>query len=84
MTINVQVANNCLFVWSFSCHSRIFHSFGDVIIAGEGLQILNYARHSRPLSSEGSLARHTYCDTSVYNAHVRGPMTLNLMPNVWQ
>ena len=29
----------------------------------EGLQILNYARHSWPFSSEGSLACHTYCDT---------------------
>ena len=29
----------CLFVVSsFSPHSRIFHSFGDVTIAGEGLQ----------------------------------------------
>ena len=27
-----------------------------------GLQILTYARHSWPLSSEGSLACHTYCD----------------------
>ena len=33
------------FVWSFSSQSRIFHSFGDVTIAGEGLQILTYARH---------------------------------------
>ena len=30
---------------------------------GEGLGILTYARHSWPLSSEGSLACHTYCDT---------------------
>ena len=29
----------CLFVWSLSSHSRIFHSYGD-IIAGEGLHIL--------------------------------------------
>ena len=35
----------------------------DVTIAGEGLQILNNARHSWPLSSEGSLACHTYCVT---------------------
>ena len=27
-----------LFVWSFPSHSRIFHSFGAVTIAGEGLQ----------------------------------------------
>ena len=29
----------CLFVWSLSSHSRIFHSYEDVTIAGEGLQI---------------------------------------------
>ena len=52
----------CLFVWGFSSHSRIFHSYGDVTIASEWLQILNCAWHSWPSSSEGSLARHTYCD----------------------
>ena len=31
-------------------------------IIGEGLQILSYARHLWPLSSESSLACHTYCD----------------------
>ena len=30
----------------FSSHSRIFHSYGDVIIAGEGVQTLTYDRHS--------------------------------------
>ena len=38
----------------FFVHSRIFHSYEDVTIAGEGLQILTYARYSWPLSSEGS------------------------------
>ena len=52
----------CLFVCRLSSHSRIFHSYGDVTITGEGLQILTYARHSWPLSSEGSLACHTYCE----------------------
>ena len=52
-----------LFVLSLSSHSRIFHSYGDVTIAGEGLQILTYDRHPWPLSSEGSLTSHTYCDT---------------------
>ena len=32
------------------------HPFGDVTIAGEGLQILTYARNLWPMSSEGSLA----------------------------
>ena len=31
-------------------------------MTGEGLQILTYAQHLWPLSSEGSLACHTYCD----------------------
>ena len=29
----------------FSSHSRIFHSYGDVIIAGEGVHTLTYNRH---------------------------------------
>ena len=45
----------------FYVHARIFHSYGNVTITGEGLQILIYARHIRLLSSEGSLACHTYC-----------------------
>ena len=44
------------FVWSFTPPSRIFYSYGDVTITGEGLQILTYAGHSRSLSSECSLA----------------------------
>ena len=48
-----------LFVWGFSSHSWIFHSYKDVTIADEGLQILTKAR---PLSSEGSFVCHT-CDT---------------------
>ena len=55
--------------WSFLSHSRIFHSFGDVTIIGKGLQNLTYARHLWQLSSEGSLACHTYCD-------LQGPVTL--------
>ena len=35
----------CLFVRGLSSHSRIFHSYADVTITGEGLQILTYARH---------------------------------------
>ena len=55
----------CLFVWGFSSHSRIFHSYEDVTIASEGLQILTYAPHSWPLSSEESLVCHNFCDTGL-------------------
>ena len=53
----------CLFVClGFSSYSRIFHS-KDLTITGEGLHILTCARHSWPLSSEGSLPCFTYWDT---------------------
>ena len=60
--------NNLLVFCLFVClgvfrHSRIFYSYGDVTITDEGLQFLTYARHSRPLNNEGSLACHTYYDT---------------------
>ena len=42
---------------------RIFHSFRDVSIAVERLQMLTYVQHLWPLSSGGSLACHTYCST---------------------
>ena len=53
----------CLFVWNISADLRIFHSYGDVTVAGEGLQILTYVRRTWPLSRKGSLACHTYNDT---------------------
>ena len=54
----------CLFVClGLSSYSRNFHSYEDVTINGEGLQILTYVPHTWPLSSEDSLACHTYCDT---------------------
>ena len=55
--------NCCLIVWCLSSRSRIFHSYGDVTITREGLQILTYFRNLWPLSSEDSLACHAYCDT---------------------
>ena len=52
-----------LFVWGYTSHSRIFHSYGEVTITGKRLQIFTYARHSWPMGSEGSFACPTYCDT---------------------
>ena len=52
----------CLF-GAFRPTREFFHSYGDVTIAGEGPQMLTYALHSWSLSSEGSLACHTCCDT---------------------
>ena len=51
-----------IFCWILSSHLSILHSYEDVTIAGEELQILTFARHSWPWSSEGSLTSHNYCD----------------------
>ena len=71
-----------LFVWGLSSYSRIFHLYGDVIIASEWLQIFNSARHSWPLSKEGSSECHTYCVIIIYNGHLRGLWHSHLLPSV--
>ena len=55
-------------------------------IPGEGLKFLTYAGHSLPLSSEGSLACHTYCDTGHPFIMVisEDPRHSHLLPSVWQ
>ena len=54
----------CLYVslWFF-CPTREIFPHMETLPLREGLQIFSYARHSWPLSSEGSLACHIYCDT---------------------
>ena len=77
----------CLFfICGFSSHSGIFHLYWDVTITGEGLQILTNARHSWPLSSEGSLTCHSYCDTGLPCIMVisEDPWHSPLLPSVWQ
>ena len=44
----------CLFVWGFSPHSRIFHSFGDVNISSEGLHIFDQYSALMAISREYS------------------------------
>jgi hypothetical protein len=39
------------------------YKYGDITIAGEGLQNLGLCSSLRALSREGSLSCHTYCDT---------------------
>ena len=85
----ISFAKGCFFlllILGLSSHSRIFHSYGDVTITGEGLQILTYARHSPPSSSDGSLACHTYFDTGHPFIMVisEDPWHSHLLPSVWQ
>ena len=75
-----------LFVWSFSSHSRMFHSYGDITITGKRLQILTYTPPSWPMSSERSLACLTYCDKghSFIMVISEDPWHSHLLPSVWQ
>ena len=50
----------CLFVWGFSSHSKIFHSFEDVTAWTVNLTL--YTLYSWRMSSEGSLLCHIFCD----------------------
>ena len=43
----------------FLSHSRVFHLYEDITITDKGQQRLTYARLSRPLRSEVSLAFYT-------------------------
>ena len=76
----------CLFWGVFRPNREIFFSYGDDTIAGEGLQILTYARYSWPLSSEGSLACHTHYDTGHLFIMVisEDPWHSHLLHSVWQ
>ena len=53
----------CLFAWGFSCHSMNYVLIWRRRHYGGGLQVLTYARHLWPLSSEDYLACHTFFET---------------------
>ena len=86
--VSVDCLFVCLFVGFFFLvfRPRIFHSYGDVTIAGEGLQMLTYARHAWSLSSEDSLTCPTHCDTGLTFILVISEDSLHshLLPTVWQ
>ena len=59
-------------VWALRIHSHAFWSLWGPRDVSEGNGMC-FERPSWPLSSEGSLACHTYC---VYNGRMRGPVPL--------
>ena len=69
--------------WVFE---SLFHSYGDVTMTDEALQILTYARHLLPLSGEGFLACNTYCDTGRLSIMVisEDQWHSHLLPSCWQ
>ena len=57
------------FVWGYCPTREFFTHMGTSPLLVKGCKWL--------LSSEGSLASHTYCDSgTVYDSHLRGPVTL--------
>jgi hypothetical protein len=57
------MAYHAIFINRFMSRSRIFHLYGDVIIASEGLQNLGLFSAFRAFEQWGSLSRHTCRDT---------------------
>ena len=60
----------------------VLYFYVNVTITYEGRQIFTYVQDLWPSSSGGSLTCHTCCDTagsSIYNGHLRGPVTLTLV-----
>ena len=79
------------FYFSFLCLEFFvliehFYSFGDVTMTYGGPQMLTYARHVWLLSSKGSLAWHTYCDTGLPFKMVisEDPWHSHVLISVWQ
>ena len=67
-----------LFVWGLSSHSRIFRSYGDVTITGEGLQIFDLCSALMAIEQLGffSMPHLLWHGASIYYGHLRGPVTL--------
>jgi hypothetical protein len=62
-----------LIIYGFMPSSRIFHLYGDVTIAGEGLQNLGLCSALRAFEQGGSLLCHTCCDTGprFFRSHLK-------------
>ena len=62
-----------------------FYSYWDFTITGEGPQMLTYARHLWPLSSDDSSACHAYCDKGhpFIMVITEDPRHSYLLPSVW-
>ena len=79
----------CLFYlfWGVLRPTREFFTHMETLplSVNEGLQILTYTWHSRPLSSERSLVCHTYCATGhPFIKVISGdPWHSHLLPSVW-
>lgn len=57
----------CLFLClEFLVPLKIVHSFGNITIVCEGVQILTFARLLWRLGSDGSVVCQVYCDTGIH------------------
>ena len=65
-----------MFELGFTSHSRVFHSYWDVIITDEGLQILTYARFLWSLRFLKRATRTVTRDIHLYNGHLWEFMSL--------
>jgi hypothetical protein len=64
-----------MIIYSFLCRSRIFHSYGDVTIVGEGLQNLGFCSVLRAFEQGGifNVTHLLWHGTSVFPVSFEGP-----------
>jgi hypothetical protein len=62
-TVLTVVFQSIMIIYGFTSRSRMFHIYGDVTIADEGLQNLGLCSTLRAFEQERSLLCNTCCDT---------------------
>ena len=84
---NLKVRFFYLFVWrgGGSSHSKIFHSFGDFTIVGERLQKFHLCSAVMAIEQWGffNVSHLLWHGLTVYNGHLRGPLTLTPIAKHW-
>ena len=70
-----------LLVWVFRPTWEFFTHMETSPLPVKGCSFMTYVRHTLPLSSEGSFACYTYCNTGLPFTWSRHP---HLLPSVWQ
>ena len=74
----------CLVIWSLSSHLRIVHSYGNVTIAVQGLEMFDQCSALMVIEQWGffNMPHPFQHEPIVYNGHLPGPVTLTPAPHL--
>ena len=82
----LQKMSICLFVWGVSSHSRIFHSYGEFTMTGEGLQIFYLCSALMTIKQWWffNMPHHLWHGLPFIMVISEDPRHPHLLPSVWQ